>query len=324
MSSRHAHRGATNPLFVHEAKSSRYCEGVADDIKPEDETSLDKNDDQVDDDEEFREKFNAIKEGADTSYNPMSEALPRLPAYHPAFTKATEYCSDLMNGAALVLKNSEYKDTRIMQLLEKVSRGKSFKYPKPRVVGLIGDSGVGKSSFINALLDTPDIALSGADGGACTNVITEYHQAQPSQNAPFTAEITLFEQDSIQDTLAKHLDWYYRYVHESVKAMDQEELDELKAFAQTTVEVFQDLFADRDEFTDEESTKEFLEQASSASDPKMLQTLKNPPQNVVLKMVSYIEVHIPLRSLHVNPNGLLSDASICSMMTIAMSLRCGR
>ena len=135
--------------------------------------------------EEFRDRMNAIKDGADTKYNPMSEPLPNPPAYHPSFLKAVRYCSELMEGAAPVPKNAEYKDTRILQLPEKASNSTKFEYPKPRIVGLIGDSGVGKSSLINCLLDTPDIALSGANGEACTNVITEYHQAQPSQRTVF-------------------------------------------------------------------------------------------------------------------------------------------
>lgn len=293
----------TNPTLKHEPMSSPNnqsiethkkvqeeaggCETMPtpeyrDHIRTQDYTSTDnEDDDNFNAGEEFRDRVEAIKEGAETQYNPMSEALPKLPAYHPSFVKAERYCSELMEDAALVLKNAEYKDTRISQLLEKAIRGQSLEYPKPRLVGLIGDSGVGKSSLINSLLDTPDIALSGANGEACTNVITEYCQAEPSQKAPFVAKILLFEPISIEQTLKTHLDSYYRYVHGSVDTMDQEAIDELNANVSTALETLQALFANHEEFSHEDRTKEFLGQAQSTSDPKMLQKLFSWTQDTI-------------------------------------------
>lgn len=244
-----------------------------DDIRTQNEESIDNSGDDFDSDEEFQDRVDAIKDGEDKKYNPTSESLPKLPAYHPSFIKAEKYCSELMEDAALVLKNAEYRDTRTLQLLEKALNSRSLEYPRPRTVGLIGDSGVGKSSLINSILDTPDIALSGANGEACTNVITEYHQAQPSQKAPFMAEIALLEAPSVQHILRTNLRWYYRYVHEPVETMDQEAIDELNAHVSTALETFQALFSNREEFSSEERTKDFLEQAQSASDQTMLETL---------------------------------------------------
>lgn len=278
MSLYQAHWDSTSPLFIPEAMTRPDNHNAATtqctyDNRNPDDASSDKSEDNFDGGEEFRDRVNAIKDGAESKYNPLSEALPKLAAYHPSFVKAERYCSEMMEGAALVLKNADYKDTRILQLLEKALNSTKLEYPRPRKVGLIGDSGVGKSSLINCLLDTPDIALSGASGEACTNVITEYHQAQPSQKTPFMAEIALFEPTYIQRTLEFHVRWYYRHVHGSVETMDQEAIDELHAHIETAIETFQALFADREEFSDEERMKEFLEQAQSASDPKMLQTL---------------------------------------------------
>lgn len=307
MSSYQTHQDDTSPILKHEAMSSPSHQGTAtpehtdlirahivghestgrpeckDDIRTQNEACTDNSDDDFDFVEEFRDRVEAIKDGADTNYNPMSESLPKLPAYHPSFVKAERYCSELMEDATLVLKNADYRDTRVLQLLEKASNGQNLEYPKPRKVGLMGDSGVGKSSLINSLLDTPDIALSGANGEACTNVITEYHQAQPSQKAPFMAEIALFESHSVQRMLKTHLGSYYGYVHGSVETMDQEAIDELNAHVSTALETFQALFANREAFSNEQRTKEFLEQAQSPSDPNMLEKLFGWVQDSISK-----------------------------------------
>ena len=155
MSSYQTHRDEISPTLKHEVTSSPEQQNIAaseyaaviqpqvgdhestatpkleDGVGTLDEASTDNSDDDFDPGEEFRDRVNAIKDGADKKYNPMSETLPRLPAYHPSFIKAEKYCSDLMKEAALVLKNAEYKDTRILQLLRKSSNGQKLEYPKP-------------------------------------------------------------------------------------------------------------------------------------------------------------------------------------------------
>ncbi len=269
---------AARRLFTYGPSSSQNHHNTATpectgDIRAQDEVSSDNTDDDLDGSEDFCNRVNAIKDGAETRYNPTNELLPRLPAYHPSFLKAQKLSSELMEGAALILKNAEYKDDRILQLLEKASNSRGLEYPEAKIVGLIGDSGVGKSSLINCLLDTPDIALSGANGEACTNVITEYLEAQPSQETPFMAEIVLYEPASVQRMLAFHLGSHYRYMHRSVETMDTEAIDESDAHYETPVETFQTLFANREEFSNEERAKEFLEHAQSVKDPKILHIL---------------------------------------------------
>ncbi|EDU46388.1 conserved hypothetical protein [Pyrenophora tritici-repentis Pt-1C-BFP] len=50
----------------------------------------------------------------------------------------------------------------------------ALQLPSSRIVGLIGDSGVGKSSLINSLLDKVDLARASNNGTACTSAVTEY------------------------------------------------------------------------------------------------------------------------------------------------------
>ncbi|KAF3031928.1 hypothetical protein E8E12_002110 [Didymella heteroderae] len=62
----------------------------------------------------------------------------------------------------------------MQKLYHEALRLAQFQLPSSRIVGLIGDSGVGKSSLINSLLDKPDLARASGSGSACTCAITEY------------------------------------------------------------------------------------------------------------------------------------------------------
>ncbi|KAF2789491.1 hypothetical protein K505DRAFT_365563 [Melanomma pulvis-pyrius CBS 109.77] len=65
--------------------------------------------------------------------------------------------------------------SNIESLHQQAIRLSAFQPPSSRIVGLVGDSGVGKSSLINSLLDKEDFARASNSGAACTCVVTEYH-----------------------------------------------------------------------------------------------------------------------------------------------------
>lgn len=51
----------------------------------------------------------------------------------------------------------------IESLRQQAMRLSAFQLPSSRIVGLVGDSGVGKSSLINSLLDKRDLARAVSD-----------------------------------------------------------------------------------------------------------------------------------------------------------------
>lgn len=108
--------------------------------------------------------------------------------------------------------------------------------------------------------------LKGEDGGACTCVITEFHQAWPTQNAPFKAEIELFEPEQIKSILTNHFQSYFKCHTQPTKGLDKEALEELEGHANTAFDAFQALFADHREFRTEASGHEFLSRAKLISD----------------------------------------------------------
>lgn len=69
-------------------------------------------------------------------------------------------------------------------------------------IGIVGPSGHGKSSLINALLNIMEISPTNASGGAVTSIVTEFRQESPDQIAPILIEYERFSNDEISETIA--------------------------------------------------------------------------------------------------------------------------
>lgn len=83
----------------------------------------------------------------DTPYQSSTEALPKMAAYHPSFGKVEAQYEGLLAAAAELLESSKYHDSHTERFLRETLKYRKVKYPQSRVIGLVGDSGVGKSSF---------------------------------------------------------------------------------------------------------------------------------------------------------------------------------
>ncbi|KAH7071874.1 hypothetical protein BKA63DRAFT_492539 [Paraphoma chrysanthemicola] len=83
----------------------------------------------------------------------------------------TRRIATALGGSILHLENG----SSIQSLHQQATRLAEFQPLSSRTVGLVGDSGVGKSSLINSLLDMNDLARASASGAACTCAVTEYH-----------------------------------------------------------------------------------------------------------------------------------------------------
>ena len=112
--------------------------------------------------EGFQERIQDLLKGLDPDYGEYDvakEKPPRLPIYHPVVPRVLETSKNMINDAMSVLKDSTYEDKETKRMLTQLRTQAQFEYPKPLIIGLIGDSGVGKSSLINSLLDRPGLAF---------------------------------------------------------------------------------------------------------------------------------------------------------------------
>ncbi|KAL9596174.1 MAG: hypothetical protein Q9179_004711 [Wetmoreana sp. 5 TL-2023] len=244
---------------------------LGDDERPMDNPPESSNDDTTQ--REIEEMIDEKIESFDELYNPSVEVLPSMPAYHPSFAKVEAYYEDLLDDAIQMLENTLYSDAVTKRILHNAKERRKVKYSHARNVGFVGDSGVGKSSLVNALLDTPELALTGGSGSACTCVITEYHQARPSQTTRFKAEIVLFDEAKIKSILKGHLHDCWVNNNTVKEETDPDAFEDVKNKFDTAFEVFQALFADHEEFQDRTKMSQFLEDMESSEDDGILKKL---------------------------------------------------
>ncbi|KAI9873628.1 MAG: hypothetical protein M1830_010773 [Pleopsidium flavum] len=239
-----------------------------DDEEEEEEDSEDHGDkDELDD--EIQERIDDFE----CPYDSSIELLPSYPAFHPAFKQVEHDYVNIIGKAVNQLQKAKYRDAETVRLAEEGLAIKEIKYALGTKVALIGNSGVGKSSVINSLFDTPKLASEGSSGSSCTHVVTEIRRTLPNQNQPFAADITFFDEAVRRLILQKHLGNYYRYFLESQEGLDRTTIDDNKTLAMTALETFRALFCDLDEFHNDICAKTFLSALTSEKDEQVLPQL---------------------------------------------------
>jgi hypothetical protein len=159
-------------------------------------------------------------------------------------------------------------------------------YPEPNNIS-VAEVQIGKSSLINALLNTPYLAprvccnpgtvtpvvlnkTQGGGGQACTCVITEYMQAPQTQLQPFQATIEILGPEELESMLAGHLEAYYKYFCVPSEGLEGDALQLAVLEASTARDVLRALFVHRTPFRTKTAAQAFLATASSAKDKNML------------------------------------------------------
>ncbi|OAQ69527.1 tat pathway signal sequence [Purpureocillium lilacinum] len=126
-------------------------------------------------------------------------------------------------------------------LLKEAQELAQFSCANKRTVCFVGDMGTGKSHLINSLLDFKDLAKTGSSGGACTNVVTEYHF---HDSHDFTVQVELFEPDELANNLVDPLRSYRAY-HLKQAEMTSEDTPRFKIRAEEAENMFAYMFGER-------------------------------------------------------------------------------
>ncbi|KAF1998022.1 hypothetical protein P154DRAFT_440141 [Amniculicola lignicola CBS 123094] len=115
----------------------------------------------------------------------------------------------------------------------------NFQPPSSRIVGLVGDSGVGKSSLINSLLDRVDFARASNSGSACTCVVTEYHHHDGDN---FIVEVNYFTMEDLKTQFSDLLEALREQNSSDGSSMTQGEVEDLEHRAHLAKDTFRAAF----------------------------------------------------------------------------------
>ncbi|EXF77774.1 hypothetical protein CFIO01_03095, partial [Colletotrichum fioriniae PJ7] len=139
----------------------------------------------------------------------QDEELPESRFYDPAVQIAIEDAKALMAQLAGVLENSPLhanSDSTIKRLHDQAVDLAKFQGPSRRTVGFVGDSGVGKSSVLNSLLDQKDLARTVGYGRPYVEP-----QLLVNDGDDFAIEVELFSQDDLMEQVKELLQSYRRF-----------------------------------------------------------------------------------------------------------------
>ncbi|KAI1423392.1 hypothetical protein F5Y12DRAFT_757515 [Xylaria sp. FL1777] len=171
-----------------------------------------------------------------------NEAPPNDRFNLPSFQKALHDTRRSMTELVNVLGSSAVHNEpdSVMERLHNQAKNLSqFECPSKRTVGFVGDSGAGKSSLLNSLLDCRDLARSSNGGGACTCVVTEFHFHEDEK---FAIIVEKFSKAELMPQLEGLLQDYRHFHLNRDSFSSQEEVVDLEKRADIARDTFQAMF----------------------------------------------------------------------------------
>ncbi|KIM94328.1 hypothetical protein OIDMADRAFT_149423 [Oidiodendron maius Zn] len=207
-------------------------------------------------------------------YDIGKEIAPDKPYFDKDFQDALCTGKSVATNIADVLGTCELardRQSQVFSMIQTANELSKFDAPSVCKIGIVGDSGVGKSSLINSLLDEPDLARTAGLGAACTSVVTEYQLRKPGQSAKYTIEIDRMTDSEIEEQLQELL-WSYRKFHiwdldkENLTADEQKHLEDKAKLAWDTLK---SAFGSRRELTET-----YLKDTSDGAEGRIQQQLK--------------------------------------------------
>ncbi|OJD13291.1 hypothetical protein AJ78_06233 [Emergomyces pasteurianus Ep9510] len=149
-------------------------------------------------------------------YSARDEPLPAgLPYYDAQFQRYLRDGKNVATTIAELLRNfaiANEAGSSLNRIFETATELSQYNSPTTRIVGVVGNTGQGKSSLVNALLDEKELAKTNSMGGSVTSFVTEYRYALPHHTSAYVVEVEYLKDDELRTELSQLLD-DYRYLH---------------------------------------------------------------------------------------------------------------
>ncbi|PIB00158.1 hypothetical protein CB0940_02595 [Cercospora beticola] len=220
----------------------------------------------VDDNEHFDENDMSLEDELDPDaiYCEAKEAYPKLPAYDPVFSEIENGLTGIVEHIIDLVGRFPCKSTYVKNFRAKAEELRAVPRPQPMRIALLGDTGAGKSSLLNSIVDVPNIAKAISSGESCTATAMEYCSSIDGQREDFAAEITYYDEETAKALLREHLA-HYRHNAEVQADWDDDTRQLYKRRADTAVKTLHALFCDKEEMSSLQSAEEMLGQSIADS-----------------------------------------------------------
>ncbi|KAL4870412.1 hypothetical protein BDV12DRAFT_207717 [Aspergillus spectabilis] len=188
---------------------------------------------------------------SDDLYNIRGEELPQAPIYdirlQDALRNVRGQLTDLAHSMGL-REQARNTTTVFHSLYEQTLAASRFTYPATRTVGFIGDSGMGKSSVINSILDQEGLARSNGDGAACTTVVTEFRSVDEEHPNNYTVVADFMDNAEIVELLEELLSAVRKYYTGAYREVSEpEEQENIRGAARRAWDTLLSLFPNQPE-----------------------------------------------------------------------------
>ncbi|OOQ84220.1 hypothetical protein PEBR_33708 [Penicillium brasilianum] len=158
-------------------------------------------------------------------------------------------------------------ETSLHHIYQEAKKLSEFKDQEKRIVGFIGETGVGKSSVINSILDQRGLARSSGASAACTSVPMEYRYVDEAHPDAYTIEAEFMNEAEVNELLEELL----RSIRRAAIPMErsiiaEENWPQYEAIGKMSHETIQAIFRDRPDLT--------IEYLARGAEDEILQELK--------------------------------------------------
>ncbi|KAL1980018.1 hypothetical protein VTN96DRAFT_4795 [Rasamsonia emersonii] len=193
--------------------------------------------------------------GSEHLYDVRQERLPRARIYNNRLQNALREVKNRFTKLENTMRDSPLahdESSDFYALYEQVKNFSRFEYPETRTVGFIGDSGAGKSSLVNSLLDQEGLARSSGDGAACTCVVTEFRNLGQNHRHPFTIEVDYMDNNEVKELLEELLRSFRQYYTDTYREVtDVQEQQQIRETSTRAWETLHSLFRNQPGLTHE-------------------------------------------------------------------------